>query len=387
LKGRWIDGPLRDAVVDFVLGHARRTGLGLARLVAWIGLSRERFSDWRRRYGQPNRHNAAVPRDFWLQAWERRAIVAFYREHPGEGYRRVAYMMLDADVVAVSPSSVYRVLKEEGLLRAWPRTASKKGTGFEQPLQAHQHWHVDVSYLNMAGTFYYFCAFLDGYSRFIVHWEIRESMTEADVQIILQRAREKFPQARPRIISDNGSAFIAREFQRFVRLAGMTHVRTSPYYPQSNGKMERFHQSLKREAIRPRTPVDAEDARRVAGSYVDHYNHVRLHSAIGYLAPIAKLEGRAEVIWDGRRRKLREARLRRQAQPHLLAAGVVAGGEPPLTKPQEIAMVFPAGETEAGSAGEQPAKGYPVGTSTECRGQEGLQPPSCPPSTTFLRPP
>src|SRR6266699_1347908 len=95
----------------------------------------------------------------------------------------------------------------------------------------------------------------DGYSRYLLHWEIRESMTEAEVEIILQRAREQFPQAAPRVISDNGPQFIARDFKEFIRLCGMTHVRTSPFYPQSNGKIERWHQSLKGECVRPGVPL------------------------------------------------------------------------------------------------------------------------------------
>ena len=236
----------------------------------------------------------------------------FYYQHPLEGYRRLTYMMLDRDVVAVSPSSTYRVLKEAGLLRSWNRTESKKGTGFQPPLRPHEHWHTDVSYLNICGTFYYFCGLLDGYSRTIVHWEIRETMTEDDVEIILERAREKFPDQHPRIISDNGPQFIARDFKDYIRLCGMTHVRTSPFYPQSNGKIERFHQSLKRECIRPKTPVSLDDARRTVGPYVDHYNNERLHSAIGYLAPRDKLDGRSELIFEQRKRKLIEARARRE---------------------------------------------------------------------------
>ena len=120
-------------------------------------------------------------------------------------------MMLDADIVAVSPSSVWRVLSQAGLLSNWNGKPSKKGTGFVQPLTAHQHWHIDVSYLNISGTFYYLCSILDGYSRYIVNWDIRDSMTEADIEIILRGAKEKYPEARPRIISDNGPQFIAKD--------------------------------------------------------------------------------------------------------------------------------------------------------------------------------
>ena len=95
--------------------------------------------------------------------WEREAIVAYYRDHPLEGYRRLTYMMLDADVVAVSPSSVYRVLKEAELMDRWNRKLSKKGQGFEQPQWPHEHWHVDICYINIGGTFYYLCSLLDGF--------------------------------------------------------------------------------------------------------------------------------------------------------------------------------------------------------------------------------
>jgi putative transposase len=223
-------------------------------------------------------------------------------------------MMLDADVVAVSPASVYRVLKQAGLMATHNTKPSLKGKGFVQPLKPHEHWHVDISYINIAGTFYYLCSLLDGCSRFIVHWEIRESMTEADVQTIIQRARELHLGVTPRIISDNGPQFIAKDFKEFIRICGMTHVRTSPYYPQSNGKLERFHRTIKGDCIRPGTPLSLEDARRLVTEYVDHYNNVRLHSAIGYVPPRAKLEGRDKTIFAERDRKLHEARDRRKAQ-------------------------------------------------------------------------
>ena len=140
-------------------------------------------------------------------------------------------------------------------------------------------------------------------------------MTALDVETILQRAREKFPGHTPRIISDNGPQFIAKDFKAFIRTCGMTHVRTSPYYPQSNGKIERWHKSLKTECVRRQTPLTLEDARRAVDGFVTHYNTRRLHSAIGYVTPNDKLEGRAGTIHSDRDRKLadaREARRRRR---------------------------------------------------------------------------
>ena len=192
------------------------------------------------------------------------------------------------------------------------RDQQRKLHGFEQPPQPHQHWHIDISYLNVCATFYYMCSILDGYSRFLVHWDLRESMTEADIEIILERAKELYPGVKPRIISDNGPQFIAKDFKEFIRISGMTHVRTSPYYPQSNGKIERWHKSLKGECIRPGTPLSLEDARRLAKGYVEHYNNVRLNSAIGYITPKDMLAGHQQEIHAERDRKLEAARQERK---------------------------------------------------------------------------
>lgn len=344
---RWVAPRVRDDVVATVEQSARRADWPLARAIALVGIGRDRFYQWRRRRGVPNRHNAPLPKDGWLRAWEKAAIVDFARAHPGEGYRRLAWMMVDTDVVAASPTSVWRVLKAAGLLGA-AHAESKKGTGFQQPLRPHEHWHSDVSYLNIAGTFYYFFGLIDGASRFIVHWEIRESMRETDLEIVIERAKALYPGARPRIISDNGPQYVSRDFHEFIRLSGMTHVRTSPYYPQSNGKIERFHGSLKRECIRPRTPVSLADARGLVARFIEHYNYRRLHSAVGYVAPAAMLAGRAPAIHAQRRRKLEAARRLRQGNCHLTA--------------QEVQRILEAaGETETGSAGAQPDRGIAGG--------------------------
>lgn len=299
-------------MVDYVRYWTDRAETPAKTLLAWLELATSKFHAWKDRYGKVNEHNGQIPRDHWLENWEHAAIIDFHDRHPLEGYRRLTFMMLDDDVVAVSPASVYRVLKAAGRLdRKWA-APSKKGTGFVQPLRPHEHWHIDVSYINVDGTFYYLTSVLDGCSRFIVHWELRESMTEQDVEVILQKALELFPGEQPRIISDNGPQFIARDFKEFIRLVGATHVRTSPYYPQSNGKLERWHGSLKRECIRPACPTTVEEARRRVADFVAHYNHVRLHSAIGYITPADKLNGLAAVIHAERDRKLEEARQRRQ---------------------------------------------------------------------------
>ncbi len=317
MKDAWTQPDVRDEVVDFVRALKDTTEIGQQRIVHWLGVNRSKFYEWKRRYGKANEHNGLVPRDFWLEPWERDAIAAYFIEHPTEGYRRLTYMMMDEDVAAVSPATTYRTLKNADLLDQRIVKKSKKGTGFEQPLQPHEHWHIDITYINLSGTFYYMASVLDGFSRYIVHWEIREAMKEQDVELIVLRALEKFPGVTPRLISDNGPQFIAKDFKEFIRLSGMTHVRTSPYYPQSNGKIERAQGTFKQECIREKCPRTLDEAQRWVGEYIEHYNTRRLHSAIGYVTPLDMLEGRQGAIQAERDRKLVEAREQRKQKRQL----------------------------------------------------------------------
>ena len=287
-----------------------RTELAVTRVVGWVGIARGKFFDWCQRYGQANEHNALVPRDHWIEDGERQAILDYFDRHPLEGYRRLTFMMLDDDLVAVSAATTYRVLARAGRLDRWARTPSKKGTGFVQPLRPHEHWHIDVSYLNPGGTFYYLCSVLDGNSRTIIHWDLRESMKEQEVECILSGPRSPIRGAAG-VSPDNGPQFVARTSRSS---SGSRHDSCAhqSLYPQSNGKIERWHQTLKGDALRPAQPATVEEAQRIVARFVDHYNRVRLHSALGYVAPLAFMAGQAPAIWAERDRKLEAAREQRR---------------------------------------------------------------------------
>ena len=137
---------VRDQVVDYVRCWSEKTEIGAGRFIHWLEVAASKFYNWRKRYGRVNEHNGWIPRDFWLELWEKQAILDYQEQFPLEGYRRLTFMMLDADVVAVSPSSVWRVLRQAGRLRKWQPKPSRKGTGFEQPLLPHLHWHVIPRY-------------------------------------------------------------------------------------------------------------------------------------------------------------------------------------------------------------------------------------------------
>lgn len=253
-----------------------------------------------------------LPKSNHVSLEEKGAIVDFYKNHENDGYRRCAYMMIDQDIAYCSPSTVYSILKKAGAIRSRTVKKSKKGTGFHQPSAPHKHWHSDITNVTIGDIVYFLISILDGYSRAVIAWDLRSQMKSKDVGIVFQKAKEKYPNVAPRCISDNGKQYKCKEFKRFVSENGYTHVTTSPYYPQSNGKQERFHGTLKRECIRIECPLTKEDADRIIGEYIDSYNHHRLHSAIGYIAPIDKMNNKEQEIFNKRDRKLKQRRLERK---------------------------------------------------------------------------
>lgn len=208
----------------------------------WLKLDCSKFFEWKKRYGQVNEHNALAARDYWLEDREKAAILDYHDRHPLEGYRRLTFMMLD-DVVAVGAASVYRVLKTTvAMFSPWKRASLTMArvlpiSGCSQNSPANV-WHIDVSHINVQGTFYFLLTVLDGMSWFIVHWDLRESMKEAEVEHVLQRGLETFPHARTRILSDNGPPTtasprcpIAKDFKEFIRLCGMAPCGRVPTIP------------------------------------------------------------------------------------------------------------------------------------------------------------
>jgi transposase InsO family protein len=156
-----------------------KTNISQNHLLAMIGISTSKYHSWIPKYETSKNHNGKQPKRHWILDWEREAIINYAKTHPNEGYRRLTYMMLDENVVAVSPSTTYRVLKAKGLLNIWNRTKkSTKGTGFIQPQKPHEHWHTDIKYVNFKGTFLFLISVIDGYSRYILHHELRMNMQE-----------------------------------------------------------------------------------------------------------------------------------------------------------------------------------------------------------------
>lgn len=312
MNGRWVEPEVRDEIVSYTKVMREKTEIRTKTLLSWIGIRESKYYDWLDRSGMENRHNGKTPREHWILPWERQAIIEYTIVRFEEGYRRLTYMMLDDDIVAVSPSTTYRVLKYAGLLNRWNKgKANPKKRGFDQPTRPHEQWHTDIKYVNFRGTFLFLISVIDGYSRYIVHHELRLNMEEYDVEITVQRALEKYPNEKPRLISDNGSQYISKDFARFLHDAGLQHTRTSIAHPQANGKIERFHGILSQEFLRKKSLIDLEDARKQITEFIEYYNTERLHSALYYLTPEDFLKGRVEEKIGLREQKLRQAQLNR----------------------------------------------------------------------------
>ena len=218
-------------------------------------------------------------------------------------------MMIDANIAAVSPSTTYRILKSAGLLNRWNKVKkSSKGNGFLQPTNPHQHWHTDIKYVNFRGSFLFLISVIDGFSRYIVHHELRRNMQEYDVQITIQKALEKYPGVKPRLITDNGSQFISKDFAEYLKFAGLQHIRTSIAYPQSNGKIERYHRTIHEECLMRKSLIDLDDARKQIDRFILYYNTKRLHSSLFYLTPDDFLNGRITEKLETRNIKLQLAK-------------------------------------------------------------------------------
>lgn len=261
-----------------------------------LGLPRSTFFDWSRLDGggKAERPPATTPKAHHITPDERAAVIAFAREHREMGHKRLAYAMADAGIAAVRPTTVYEILKAADLIGRWKQpeiTAHKKG--FEQPTRPHEQWHTDIAYLNILGTQYFLMSVLDGFSRAIIHHEVRVAMETSDVQLVLQRALDTLPREtpRPRIISDNGSQYVSGQFKIFLRNTGCSHSKARVRHPQSNGKIERWHKTIKGECVRRAALGDLDEARGVLAAYVREYNEERLHSALNYLTPADYLKG------------------------------------------------------------------------------------------------
>lgn len=302
----------KRAVLRLVTQTRARTGWTVRRILRKLGLPKSRYYAWRERAEQERLADArSVPTlsPYRILEEEREAVIGYALRHPREGYRRLTWMMVDADVAYISPASTYRILEDADLLYRWKRS-SRSGPPPPEPTAPNQRWHTDLMYLRVEDSWYFLVTVLDAYSRYVVHWDLLTTMTAAAVRVVIHDAVKKTG-ATPEIVSDNGSQFRAKDFKELVRDFQLEHIRIRTYHPESNGKIERFHRST-RDALEATDLKNLGKAREIIGRWVRFYNEGRLHAALNYLAPADYWAGDPDIRLEERRTKLTAARARRK---------------------------------------------------------------------------
>ena len=245
-----------------------------------------------------------------LLDWEREAIIDYYLSHQDQGYRRLTYRMIDEDIVYVSPSSVYRCLKAAGLLMRWSEYRPL-GNRPADPDAPNQKWHTDLMLIEINDCLYYYQGIIDAYSRYIISWDIHAEGTALNTSMVLQSAYDSSPEGiNPVVIADNGPEFIGKEFREIIKQKKGKDVRITAYHPQSNGIEERFHRTLREEAVTRYN--DIIDAKIKMGEWIDYYNNKRLHSAINYMPPAVWHYGEPKALARERKEKLLRAKQERR---------------------------------------------------------------------------
>jgi putative transposase len=312
---------LQNQVQRIVQETRRRSGWSVRRTLGALDVSPASYYRWRQE-GAGGK-TAAPPRP--VQAYEatdeeKRAVRAYALKHPGIRHRELAWRMVDEDVVCLSMSTVYRILKGENLVCPWTRRTKRPREEDEKSQRPDELWATDLMYVQIDGRTYYLVTFLDEYSRLIVHHALCASMDGITVSVEAQAAVEKFlkekggeipPEGMPRLRSDNGSCYVSREFRRVLDEHQLGHQRIKPHCPEENGIIERSNRTL-REALDGAELTDWLQARDVISGIIQWYNERRLHSALGYLRPIDYYRGDPVALHEARRRKMAEARHRRR---------------------------------------------------------------------------
>ena len=312
---------LQQAVHAVVCQTKHRSGWSVRRALQQLGVSPASYYRWRKAAARTKQ--LARPRP--VQAYEatdeeKLAVRAYALRHPGIRHRELAWRMVDEEVAFLSPSTVYRILKDQNLVCPWTRRKKRSREDEEKARRPDEIWATDLMYVVIGGRTYYLVNFLDEYSRQIVHHALVPSMDGVTVSLEAQAAIETFLRERggeipaegmPRLRSDNGSCYISREFRGVLDEHGLHHNRIQPHCPEENGVVERSNRTL-REALEGEELTDLLQARAVIARIIEWYNTERLHSALGYLRPIDYYRGDPATLHDERRRKMAAARHRRR---------------------------------------------------------------------------
>ncbi len=287
-----------------ILARVENKPGGKRQALSELGIARSTYYRWRQ--GQPDLRNRKRP---WnrITPEEEDKILAVARESPELSSRQLAAWITDNAGFAVSESTVYRILRREGLVKSQETQLTAANEYHTKTTRPHRMWATDASYFRVIGWgYYYLVTVMDDYSRFILAWKLQKDMSANSLIEVVQEAVDATGMTdvpiedRTKLLSDNGPGYISRSFRDYLRLVGIGHILSAPFHPQTNGKVERYQQSLKREVNQ--LPYEApSQLDKAIADFVDYYNYRRYHKALGDVTPADVLYGRRAQILQRRK--------------------------------------------------------------------------------------
>jgi transposase InsO family protein len=323
---------LQQEVHATVVQTRERSGWPAKQTLAALGISRRSYYRWLKeeKWARQLPEPAVRPvQPYEALAEEKQAVLEYARRHAHLRHRELAWRMVDEEVAFLSPSTVYRILKEANLVCPWRRRTKRRRLEEEKATRPDQIWATDLMYVLVGEQTYFFVSFMDEYSRYVVHHELLLGMDGVTVSWAAQRAIDTLPKgidglplSRPTIRSDNGSGYVSREFKVVLQENGLNHQRIKPHCPEENGVVERSHRTL-REHLDGEELTNLVQAQDVFARIIRRYNEERLHSALGYLRPVDYYRGDPRSKHEARRQKLAQARHRRRERNLNLEQGTL----------------------------------------------------------------
>jgi putative transposase len=309
-----VSAAVKAEVIAWVLKTEQRSGWPLHRILRALGVSRSRYYEWLTRQGVDRLEDEASKRTplTRLLDEEKAAICAFAQRHPKIGYRKLAWMMIDENIVSVDESSVYRVLSEADLLYRYKRADRSDGQYRFRPTGPNQQWHTDVMYIWVVGCWYFLVSFIDAYSRYVVHHKLMLELNGRAMANELQAALDTNPGAHPRLVHDHGSEYVNRDLAAVIKVHNLLDIKTRPRHPESNGIAERFNGTV-RDTSGDDYGENYLQAESTIAKLVHEYNEQRLHAALGYMQPAVWHRGDPQSRRIERAEKLSSAKALRRA--------------------------------------------------------------------------
>jgi len=245
---------------------------------------------------------------------ERKAVIDYALKHPDIRHRELTWRMIDDNVVCLSISSVYKILKDTGLICVWKPKEKRMKRSRDIPSKPDERWQSDISHIDIDGRKYYLITFIDEYSRYVTHHELMTSLDGNAVSLAAERALSKLDsEQKPVIQTDNGSGYISREFKVVLSRKGVGHHRIHPHCPEENGIVERVHRTIK-DAASDYELTGHFHGISVIDKIIRYYNDERLHSSLNFLKPIDYYRGNPEKLLEERKTKILQARHKRREQ-------------------------------------------------------------------------